>query len=192
MNSPRFRPAGLLVDHDGVRVMIDGSGDAVSPRSLHAWLVTDDHSELIREIRSCAAEAGLEVRMGGFSSPGLDLSPLPVVHTSHPTVGYRIEAEGRRFAWAPEFYRFPEWAAGCDLMFADAAGWNRPIHFRGKVGGHAAALDMCQKAREQGVRRLILAHIGRPTIRAIDRGERPPFGSFGYDGATFEPRRWRS
>lgn len=192
MNSPRFHPAGILVEHDGVRVMIDGGSGAPCPRSLDGWLVTDDHSELIREIRSCAGEADLEVRMDRFSSPGLDLSPLPVVHTSHPTVGYEVEAEGLRFVWAPEFYRFPEWAAGCDLMFADAAGWNRPIHFRGKVGGHAAALDVCQEARKQGVKRLILAHIGRPTIRAMDRGERPPFGSFGYEGARFEPRRWRS
>lgn len=192
MNSPRYRPAGLLVDYDGVRVMIDGGGPAVSPESLHGWLVTDDRSELIRELRAVAAGAGLHVEMTDFASPGLTLSPLPVVHTTHPTVGYSIEAEGRRLVWTPEFYHFPEWAAGCDLMFADAAGWNRPIHFAGKVGGHAAALEVCRQAQEHKVRRLVLAHIGRPTIRAMDRGERPPFGCFGFDGATFEPRRWRS
>lgn len=31
MNSPRFRPAGLLIDYDGVRVMIDGEAEAAPP-----------------------------------------------------------------------------------------------------------------------------------------------------------------
>jgi len=87
--------------------------------------------------------------------------------------------------WAPEFWTFPHWAAGCDLMFADAAGWARPIRFAGGVGGHAAALDVARFARRHGVRRLVLAHIGRPTIRAIDAGERPPFGEFGADGRRY-------
>lgn len=191
MNSPRFAPAGLLVDLDGTRVMIDGGARSVSPRSVEGWLVTDDRSELIRELRDAAQRAGLEVGMDRFSSPDLTLTPHPVVHTSHDTVGFLIETEGRRIVWAPEFYTFPEWAGGCDLMFAEAAGWNRPIHFAGKVGGHAAALEVCREAEDRGVSRLVLAHIGRPTIRAMDRGEQPPFGVFGYDGASFEPRRWR-
>jgi len=41
--------------------------------------------------------------------------------------------------WAPEFWEYPRWAQACDLMFADAAGWDRPIRFVGNVGGHAAA-----------------------------------------------------
>jgi hypothetical protein len=40
--------------------------------------------------------------------------------------------------WAPEFWEFPGWARGADLMFADAAGWQRPIRFARGVGGHAA------------------------------------------------------
>jgi hypothetical protein len=35
------------------------------------------------------------------------------------------------------------------------------------------------------VGRLVFAHIGRPTIRAIDRGERPPFGAFARDSQVF-------
>ena len=84
-----------------------------------------------------------------------------------------------------EFWVFPEWAAGADLMFADAAGWNRPIRFAHGVGGHACVREVATAARRAGVRRLVFAHIGRPSIRAIDRGERPPFGQWGREGAEF-------
>ena len=76
-------------------------------------------------------------------------------------------------------------------MFADAAGWDRSIRFAKGVGGHLAAVEMAEQARRRGVRRLVLAHIGRPTIRAMDAGEVPPFGTFGKEGAVYEPRRWR-
>jgi hypothetical protein len=82
------------------------------------------------------------------------LTALPVVHTSHPVFGYLIEHGPARVIWAPEFWAWPEWADGVDLMFADAAGWDRPIRFTGGVGGHAAALDVCRWATQAGVRRL--------------------------------------
>jgi hypothetical protein len=109
-----------------------------------------------------------------------------VVHTSHPTFGYVIEAAGRRVVWAPEFLEFPSWAAGADLMFADAAGWARPIRFAHRTGGHAAAPAVAEQARVQHVGRLVFAHIGRPTIRAIDAGQTAPFGEFGADGASYQ------
>jgi hypothetical protein len=31
----------------------------------------------------------------------------------------------------------------------------------------------------------VFAHIGRPAIRAIDAGERLPFGEWGHDGAMY-------
>ena len=88
-------------------------------------------------------------------------------------------------AWAPESWEFPAWAAGVDLMFADAAGWNRPIRFARGVGGHMAALDVARQARAHGVRRLVFAHIGRPSLRAIDAGARLPFGEWGRTGRTY-------
>jgi len=36
---------------------------------------------------------------------------------------------------------------------------------------------------------LILAHIGRPTIKAIDAGLCPPFGEFGEEGKVYVLRR---
>jgi len=185
MNSPRYAPAGLLVEHGAVRAAIDGGPGAAPADRLDTWLVTDEHAELIRELRQLAATHGLVPRAGNFAADGLSLAAQPVVHTSHPTIGYLIQAGGRRIVWAPEFLEFPSWAAGADLMFADAAGWARPIRFAHGAGGHAAALAVAEQARAQHVGRLVFAHIGRPTIRAIDAGQTTPFGEFGADGASY-------
>jgi hypothetical protein len=165
--------------------MLDGGPGAEPGPPLDAWLVSDEQAELIREIRRLAAAKGVTPASRPFQTSSLSVTPRPVRHTSHPTVGFEIAAGSTRVVWAPEFWTFPLWAAGADLMFADAAGWQQPIRFRGGVGGHAAALETCDQARASGVRRLVLAHIGRPTLRAIDRGERPPFGEFATDGATY-------
>lgn len=188
MNSPRFRPAGLLVTWTGHRVMLDGGESADPAGPLDAWLVSDEHAELIPRIRRRARELGVQAAVGPFESHDVGLRPLPVRHTSHSTYGYLIETAHRRAAWAPEFWTFPEWAAGVYLMFADAAGWDKPIRFARHVGGHACVCDVAAAARRAGVRRLVFAHIGRPSIRAIDRGERPPFGLWGSDGAEFRIR----
>jgi hypothetical protein len=183
--SPRFAPAGLLVAHGGVRVAFDGGPGAEPPGSVDAWLVTDERAELISALRRLAAERGLTPAARSVRMGGLDVEPLPVVHTNHPTWGYRIRAGGRVAVWAPEFLEFPRWAAGSDLMFAEASGWSRPILFRGGVGGHLDVHSVAAAARRCGVRRLVFAHIGRPTIRAMDRGERPLFGEFARDGQVF-------
>jgi hypothetical protein len=185
MNSPRYAPAGLLVQYGAARVAIDGGPGAEPTGPVAAWLVTDEHAELIASLRRLAAARGLVPHVGSYAGAGLDVTPYPVVHTSHPTVGYLIAAAGRSAAWAPEFLEFPGWAAGSDLMFADAAGWARPIRFARGTGGHAAALTVAEQAIRHGVRRLVFAHIGRPTIAALDTGQVPPFGEFGADGASY-------
>lgn len=185
MNSPRYAPAGLLAEYGVVRVAIDGGPGAAPAGRLDAWLVTDERAELIRELRHLAAAHGLMPAARDFADDELRLEARPVVHTSHPTFGYVIQAAGKRVVWAPEFLEFPSWAAGADLMFADAAGWARPIRFTHGAGGHAAALTVAEQAQVQHVRRLVFAHIGRPTIRAIDAGQTAPFGEFGADGASY-------
>jgi hypothetical protein len=70
-------------------------------------------------------------------------------------------------------------------MFAEAAGWDRPIRFAGGVGGHMAALAVANAARRARVKRLVFAHIGKPTLRALAQGLRPPFGEFARDGQVF-------
>ncbi len=187
-DSPRYAPAGLLVAHGGVRVMLDGGPGAAPRGRLDAWLVTDERAELVAAIRRMAGEHGLVPHAGGFERSGLCLRPRPVVHTSHPTCGYRIEAAGMMVVWAPEFFEFPRWARGADLMFAEGAAWNRPIRFAGGAGGHLDVQAVAQAARRHGVKRLVFAHLGRPTLRALDRGLRPPFGEFARDGQVFQPR----
>jgi hypothetical protein len=166
--------------------VIDGGPGAEPDGAVDAWLVTDSRAELIREIRALAWRDRLEPEVGEFVRAGfLRIVPERVTHTSHPTFGYRIDVGRWRVAWAPEFLEFPSWADGVDLLFADAAGWARPIRFAGGVGGHACALDVAKEAKRRGVKRLVFAHIGRPTIRAMDAGLLPPFGEFGRDRAVF-------
>lgn len=180
-NSPRYAPAGLLASCGGTRVAFDG-GPGAQPRGrLHAWLVTDERAELIRSLRHLAAEHGLTPAARPFQRGRLTVECHPVVHTNHPAYGYRLQADGAVAVWAPEFLEFPRWAAGADLMFAEAAAWNRPIRFRGGVGGHLDVMHIAREAQQHGVRRLVFAHIGRPTIRAMDKGEHPPFGEFAHD-----------
>jgi len=71
-------------------------------------------------------------------------------------------------------------------MFADAAGWNRAIRFARGAGGHMAALQVAAQARAHRVARLVFAHIGRPSLRAIDAGYRLPFGEWGEPGRTYQ------
>jgi ribonuclease BN (tRNA processing enzyme) len=185
MCSPRYRPAGLLVSWGKHRVMLDGGGSAEPDPPIDAWLVCDVRAELMPAIRRRAREGGVPVDVMPYTASNVRLHPMPVRHTSYPSYGYVIEASKRRVVWAPEFWEFPGWAAGADLMFADAAGWNRPIRFRGGVGGHACVRDTAEAARRSGVRRLVFAHIGRPTIRAIERGEMATFGEWGVEGRTY-------
>lgn len=183
--SPCYAPAGLLVAHRGVRVMIDG-GPGASPRGrLDAWLVTDEHAELIGAIRRLARARELRPYAGSFRQDGLDIRLHRVVHTTHPAFGYRIRAGRRTVVWAPEFWRFPHWARGADLMFAEAAGWKHSIRFTGGVGGHMATHAVARAAKRAGVRRLVFAHIGRPTLRALLAGDRPGFGTVAHDGQVF-------
>jgi hypothetical protein len=188
MNSPRYHPAGLLLSWHAQRVMFDGGPNAEPHRRIDAWLVTDDHAELIREIRRLARAYNTEPAVASYAHRTLHVDPHRVIHTSHPVYGYLIESGGRRVVWAPEFWQFPAWATGADLMFADAAGWNRPIHFAGKVGGHASVHDTARTAREHGIQRLVFAHIGRPSIHAIDQGSDPHFGEWGVEGRTYQFR----
>ena len=188
MNSPCYLPAGLLVHHGSSRVMIDGGPGASPKGKLNAWLVTDERAELISEIRSLARAKGLEPEVATYRSDGLIVQPRVVIHTSHSAYGYSIRVADTKIVWAPEFLVFPRWAKEADLMFAEAAGWKRPILFRGGTGGHACVSQVALDAQKYRVKHLVFAHIGRPTIKAMETGERPVFGEFGADGDIYRLR----
>lgn len=192
MNSPRYAPAGLLVSCAHARVMIDGGPGASPSTRIDVWLVTDEDAELIHEIRELAAVWNLEPRVARVVHGDLAIRPRRVTHTAHATYGYRITSGSVTAVWAPEFWRFPRWAGHSDLMFADAAGWNHPIRFARSVGGHACVLDVARVAQAAGVRRLVFAHIGRPSIRARDAGDQPPFGEWGDEGRSYVLGRRRA
>ncbi len=61
---------------------------------------------------------------------------------------------------APEFFEFLVWAMRTNLMFAEAASWNRRIHFARPTGGHCAVLHVACDAERRGIRRLVLAPMG--------------------------------
>ncbi|MGP3978906.1 MBL fold metallo-hydrolase [Streptomyces sp. 8N114] len=185
MNSPRFAPAGLLLRYGKLRIAFDGGPGAEPPERLDAWLVTDERAELRSALRRLAAERDVEPHAEGLARGDLRITCLPVVHTSHPAYGYRIAAAGQVAVWAPEFWEFPAWASDADLMFAEAASWERPIRFRGGVGGHADVHQVAEQAARHGVRRLVYAHIGRPTLRAMDAGLAPDAGEWGVEGRTY-------
>lgn len=190
MRSPRYAPAGVLVRFGDHRVVIDGGpGAAPPPGRLDAWLVTDEHCELIAAIRTLARKRGLEPKVARWEADGLVIRPCPVVHTSHAAFGYLIEMTSRRrmlrCAWAPEFFRFPRWAAGVDLMFAEASSFARPVRFAGGVGGHMAVVDVARTAERNGVGRLVFAHIGKSSIRAREAGASLSFGEWANDGDVF-------
>ena len=188
MNSPRYALAGLLLRFARTRVVFDGGPGAEPVGRVDSWLVTGERSELRTALRRLAAGHGVAPAMAGYTAGDLRVRPHPVAHTSHPTCGYAIRARNRLVVWAPEFWQFPAWAAGADLMFAEAAAWDRPIRFRGGVGGHASVRSIAAQAEQLGVRRLVYAHIGRPVIRAIDAGLRPPAGEWGVEGLSYQVR----
>jgi hypothetical protein len=53
------------------------------------------------------------------------------------------------------------------------------------LDGHASVLSVARQAQTHHIKRLVFAHIGRPTIRAMDAGLRPVFGEFGEEGKTY-------
>lgn len=185
MNSPRYAPAGLLVVADRHAIMLDGGPGAAPARRIDDWLVTDMHAELMPRIRELARARGIEPRIATVSIGPLTIEPKLVRHTVRPTYGYLITCDGLRVGWAPEFLEVPRWARDLDLFFADGAGFDRPIWFAAKVGGHACVRDVARVAKRRNIKRLVFAHIGRPTIRAIDAGVQPEFGEYGHDGAVF-------
>jgi hypothetical protein len=74
-DSPRYRPAVLLVARGGVRAMLDGGPGAEPAGRLDAWLVTDERAELRSQLRRLAAERGLRPHAGSLQQSELRRPP---------------------------------------------------------------------------------------------------------------------
>jgi hypothetical protein len=69
MNSPRYRPAGLLVRCGRCRVMLDGGRESTPRPPLDAWLVCDERAELMPDIRRrCRTLGGLKPVVAEFAA----------------------------------------------------------------------------------------------------------------------------
>jgi len=75
MNSPRYKPTGLLVQYGKTRLMIDGGPGGAPKQRLAAWLVSDENGELIRDIRKLARPMDLVPAVSSFSSDDVSIEP---------------------------------------------------------------------------------------------------------------------
>jgi hypothetical protein len=121
-NSPRYAPAGLLVAHGGVRVMIDGGPGAVPSAGLDAWLVTDMRSELI------AADPDAGSGPGPATLRGALRATRPSHHRArgrpHQSPDVRLPDRGGR----------AEGRVGAGVLRVPTMGARRGCHVRGGGG----------------------------------------------------------
>jgi hypothetical protein len=175
-SSPRFAPAGLLVEYGHTRVGLDGGPGSEPPENIHAWLVTDTASTLQPERLRLAQEEGMPIpEVKPFSQGALHVEPHPIASGKH---GYRIVSGKHLAVWAPDCADFPGWARGADVVFADATSWD---------GGddHPGVLASAMAARRLDVKRLVYARLAEPVFAALDAGDPPPFGEWGEEGRTY-------
>ena len=73
------------------------------------WLVSDERSELCRELRALSAAHGLQPTVAAISIADLGASPGGPHQPPH--LGDLLRLPTASAAWAPEFWAFPAWAA---------------------------------------------------------------------------------
>ncbi len=165
--SPEHAPAGLLLEYGHLRVGFDGGPGSEPPENIDAWLVCGVHDALYPRLREIAQDTGMpEPAVVPYDHRPLRIEPLPA---GAPAYAYRISTGHRTAVWAPVFAEFPAWAAGADLVFADAAG------------GPEEIIDTATAAEGLGVRRLIFVRLGP----AADAMAAPPFGEWGVEGRAY-------
>ncbi len=178
----------------------------VGPESLQGLLITHEHADHVRGAarfsRSfgvpvyCSAAtfraAGLdreaipewiEVEAGApFAVGGLTITPFPVPHDAVDTVGYVVQAEGRRVGYATDLGHgaapVREGLAGCDLLVLESnhdvdllqsgpypeVVKQRILSRHGHLDNESAAELLADVAGER-TRRVVLAHLSRTNNR---------------------------
>jgi hypothetical protein len=164
--SPRFAPAGLLIEYGHTRVGIDGGPGSEPPGNVDAWLVRDDkpHPDLLR----IAHDTGMrEPAVAPFRHGALHAEPVPA---GDGLYAYRIVSGHRTAVWAPEFDTFPGWAEGANVVFS----------------GPGPGVDAtAEAARRLRVGRLVFVLLDEASLAGLDAGKDPPFGEWGEEGGRY-------
>ncbi|HEX6472380.1 MAG TPA: hypothetical protein VF069_25025 [Streptosporangiaceae bacterium] len=169
--SPRFAPAGLLLEYGHVRVGIDGGPGSEPAENIDAWLVTSEHGPLRAELRDIARETGMpEPVVGPYAHGPLRIEP---VRLADETYGYRIGVGHHVAGWAPAATTLPPWTDGMDLVFADGSlSWPDTV-------------ELARTAKRLRVQRLVFVRLGAAALSALDSSERPPYGEWGEEGRAY-------
>lgn len=118
---------------------------------------------------------GIPVDLG----EGLELRAFDVEHGSTPTLGLRLQRDGRSVAYMPDLGAPPasKLARNADLAVVDGSSRSRP------VGGHLPMEQMLAVAAKLRPGRTLFTHIGHRTGTQVELEEWLPDG-FGvaYDG----------
>lgn len=113
----------------------------------------------------------------------LTIRPVEVVHHPIPTVGFRVECEGRTLGYFPDVSHFPDSAVeavrGVDVMILDALR-HRP-HF-----AHFTVAQALEVLRRVGARSSYLIHMCHELDHAQTEAALPPGVRLAYDGLTLE------
>ncbi len=191
------RHSSLLVERDGLRVMIDCGTDwlgllpKLAPTAVvltHAHL---DHVGALAEGAPCpvfASRATWDLikhypiehrRRLDFRKVlvigGLRFEAFPLEHSIRaPTVGYRVSIGGVHFFYAPDVARIPAASralGNVSLYIGDGATMTRSMtRRRGRnVIGHATIASQLAWCGKAGVRHAIFTHCGSPIVRGEAR-----------------------
>jgi len=118
---------------------------------------------------------------GPFDLFGLTVIPVPLIHGSISTLGYRIA----NLAYLTDCNEIPESSLsllqGLDILIIDGLRWNpHPSHFN--IEKAISAVKQLQPGRT------ILTHLSHDVLYADGEQKLPPGFEFAYDGMKFEMR----
>ncbi len=146
-----------------------GPGARESLREIGRHLGTADMFETTFELR--------EYRPGErFTTAGFEVLPLSLPHYSMPTVGFRVEADGRSLAYSGDSgpaESLVELARDADLFLCEATLLRGELD--GHPRGHLSAEEAVETSEAAGAQRLLLTH--RPEELPL-----PPGLELAHDG----------